>query len=97
MVFIKDNSIIIECDCNTHSIKLVKGDENEYYLNEYVHTFYSKQDKTFFNKLKFKLKYIWYILRGKDYLLEEVCLTHKDMTEIIDGVKAIMNFKNDEE
>ena len=99
MVHYEDSqdSIFIECNCYTHGIKLTKGeivdDVYEYYISFFVNNYMAKQDKTFWNKLKFKLKYIWYILIGKDYILDEISLDEYDFKKLRDGINTLADKK----
>lgn len=74
----KDNikeysDIIIPCDCGC-SIVTIGRDEDFAYIQFYVNSFYAKQDG-YWKTFKRRLKMIWYIIRGKDYLFEDVSIS----------------------
>lgn len=80
--------IIMPCDCGCSSIH-INRDEDSAYISFYLNAFYAKQDG-YFKTLTRRLKMIWYIIRGKDYLFEDVSLTIdkykklvKDMNKLI--------------
>lgn len=95
MVNYTDNKMTIECDCGTHLVRVEKLDKNEYYVSIFEDTFYSKQNKGIWKKIKYKAKYIWHILVGKEYRLEQLCLTDKDMEELTRSIILLRSLDSD--
>ena len=98
MIFVnedKDTSVIIaNCDCGCDEaihFKRYKIDTNtppDYYITLSESMFYSKQDGIF--KLIWnRLKRAWRALRGKEYLLCDVCITEEDIDKLIKALKEI--------
>ena len=77
--------IIIKCDCGAEAIEISSSDinetEKEYYIYTIMKTWYTKQ-YSFTDRFKEKLKMIWYILIGKDYLLTEIILSEEEFKEL---------------
>lgn len=86
--------IIVQCQCNTHSFHIVTFDDDpEYYFELWTQNFYGNRNRSLFSRMKSKLKFIWCIIRGKEYRLTEFCLTDKDINELIFNLQNIKNHK----
>ena len=99
MVVQNKREILVECDCGLEILRIIKYQDEyteEYYIEVCEPHFYSKQDKTFWQKLKHKTKYIWYILLGKEYKLEQIVLNRKHIEQLIDALNKLKNYKEDE-
>lgn len=70
---------ILKCACGSEIIEFDKPFGNEKYINisMYASCFYSQQNNLF-DKLKSKLKMIWYAITGKEFHLYEICLEYED-------------------
>lgn len=87
---ISTNILYVECECGTHLVEFISDeDDTEVYINFYTDNFYSKQTESFFSRWKSKIKYIWYVLKGRQYVLEEIVIDKKDINLLIDGLKKI--------
>ena len=94
MVFKTSEQILVECECGIETMKVTKYKEQETELEEYYieflqSHFYSKQEKRLGYKLKYKLKYIWYILTGKEYLLEQIVLSKYNVEQLIQALQEL--------
>lgn len=100
MVFYNENEsekiAIVECACGTHGIKVMRvlGD-NEIYISPYTDNFYSKQH-SFLKNIWLKIKRIGQIIAGKEYELEEIVLTDKDITEFDKALHEIRKVDENE-
>ena len=65
--------IVIPCDCGC-SMVTIGRDKDSAYIQFYTNSFYAKQDG-YWRTFKRRLKMIWYIIRGKDYLFEDVSIS----------------------
>lgn len=94
-----------ECSCGCSTLKIEKienfTDEEiidlnlpqekqyDYSFQFYVSKFYSRQEG-FVSTIKRRLKLLWYIIRGKDYLLEDLIFNEKQVKELIKGLENII-------
>ena len=87
------NRIDIECDDGCGMLRLERDDWDELpivYLQYYVPAFYAKQDgilRTIWNRIKL----IWHIAIGKEYLLYEVLVEGNDVPEFEDGLRKFLD------
>lgn len=66
---------IASCTCGCHLIRFEKWtDDDDSFMEVYENSFYSKQD----SKVNSYLKRLWSAIRGKEYLLFEIVLSHED-------------------
>lgn len=88
-----DNSekkVYIECSCGTHGIRLSHFEDDDYlYLAIFSQNFYNKQKDPFFIRLGKKIKFIWSIIRGKEYLLEEFILKQEDVNQLLTSLNEV--------
>lgn len=96
MVTITGNKVNVECECQEHILRISKMDFGEYAISVLTDNFSAKQDKKFFAKLKYKLKYIWYILIGREYVLDEIIITEKDYDEFMRAGKILQALNIDD-
>lgn len=98
------NRIETECSCGCSTLRIEKienfTDEEvvqlnlpqekqyDYSFQFYISNFYSKQDGIF-SIIKRRLKLIWYIIRGKEYLFEDLNFTEDQVKELIKNLKDI--------
>ena len=82
--------VFVECECGTHLIEFLGfEDDTEAYINFYTDNFYGKQKENIFKRIYTKLKRIWYIMRDRQYVFEEIVIAQKDIDEIIKGLQQI--------
>ena len=91
---------IIECDCHSHSIQLDRIDsldgkwDGEIYVSFWTDTFGLK--KSFFHRLRTKLKKIWNTIIGRDYRIDqEIVLTKEDIQNVIQELTKIVEDKGE--
>ena len=66
---------LASCTCGCHLIKFEKWtDDDDAFMQVYENSFYSKQD----SKTSAYLKRLWSAIRGKEYLLYKIVLSHED-------------------
>jgi hypothetical protein len=88
-----ENKFLVGCDCGCNAILISKFDENndspEYDLDLVAFLVYYSREKrkSVFTNLSEKLKMIWYIARGKDYLLYETVFDSKDWKRFKEFIK----------
>ena len=88
------DEIIVQCACNTHSFHIVTFDDDpEYYFELWTQAFYEDKNMSLFNRIKKRLKIIWFAITGKEYQLTEFCLTDKDIDNLIQGLQEVKNDK----
>jgi len=72
--------IHVDCSCGCTMLEISQWQEErevgEAYISQYIPSFYSLQ-RPGWNKFKDAVKIIWYIIRGKEYLLYDIALTEK--------------------
>jgi len=72
--------IHVDCNCGCTMLEISQWQEKEevgeVYISQYIPSFYALQ-KPGWNKFKDIVKMIWYIIRGKEYLLYDIALTEK--------------------
>lgn len=74
---------IASCTCGCHLIKFEKWtDDDDAFMQVYENNFYSKQD----SKISAYLKRLWSAIRGKEYLLYEIVLSHEDTIGLINAL-----------
>ena len=79
----KELLVDCSCGCNEGLRISIKKDEDGYaYLSYVSGNFYNGQGSTFARKLK----KIWRILRGKDYVYSEICMTEAEFEEFKDYI-----------
>lgn len=100
----KINQIETSCSCGCTTLKIVKNEnytdkeieENnldkdiqyDYSFIFLVDKFTSKQEGVF-SIIKRRLKLAWYAIRGKEYLLEDMVFTQKQINELIKELQEI--------
>ena len=88
----KKRDTYIGCSCGTHGIKLTFFDDEDcLYLSIFSDNFYNKQKDTFYIRWKKKIKFIWSIIRGKEYLLEEFVLEQEDIELLLNSLNKVKN------
>ena len=89
----EENSIIVECECSTHSMKITSFEEDsEVCISMFKDNFYGKQNsivKIILNRIKLA----WRMLRGKEYYLEEIIIDKKDLTKLINTLQKMKEVK----
>lgn len=98
MVFKTSKEILVECECGLETMRVIKYKEQdtdieEYYVEFLAPHFYTKQEKLFWQKIKFKIKYIWYILTGKDYLMEQIVLDRYNVEQLIQALQELKDLE----
>jgi len=76
----EEKRFFIPCDCGCNIMEFDYFDEEEMFISNYVSTFYEKQDQIFGNILR-RIKFIWFILRGKEFHLYEVVIRKEQLQE----------------
>lgn len=67
---------IVSCTCGCHLIRFKKWtDDDDSFMEVYENSFYSKQD----SKIRSYFKRLWSAIRGKEYRLFEIVLSHEDI------------------
>lgn len=84
---LKINKIEVYSDEELERLKLGKSNKYEYSLQYLTDTFSSKQHGLIYT-IKHRIKLIWNIVRGKEYLLEEILLD-QDQIDIL--IKKLSN------
>jgi len=78
--------IMLDCSCGCCEgirIRIDKFDENSYSFLSYTNSsFYRGQNESFWSVFKKKIKKIWCIIRNKDCVYSELCLTKSDIAEL---------------
>lgn len=96
MVAQHKEEILVDCDCKREIVRIIKYKDEyseEYYIEVCEPHFYSKQDKGFWQKIKFKIKYIWYILIGREYVIEQIVLSKDHIEQLIEALKLLKDYK----
>lgn len=83
----KEKRVIVECECGCSVLRFVKDEDGYIYVESYSSLFYERQESAF-SILKKKLKFIWFILIGKEFSLYDLVITGK---EDVDNFKKQMN------
>ena len=79
----KELLVDCSCGCNEGLRLSLRGDEDSYmYLSLVSGNFYRDQKSGAFHSIGRKLKKIWRIIRGKDYIYSEICLTKSELDEL---------------
>ena len=86
----KDEKIIIvNCDCGCDDeIHIRRYEDNDYYITIGASKFYTEQ-VGILGKIKQRLQHIWCAIRGKEYLLCDICLTEEHIDELIEKLKEV--------
>ena len=85
VLYSKDNKdLFIDCNCTCGEgvrIRVVEKDDY-FFLMSYVNNSFSiEQEQSCWKVFCKKIKKIWYIIRGKDYLYSEICMTKDEFEE----------------
>lgn len=86
--------VINTCDCGCGSelhIQKFKDDcieDTEYFLSLHSSKWFEEQ-VGIFEKIGIRLKRIWYILRGKDYLFMDICMSSSDFNKFIESLQTL--------
>ncbi|WP_299996761.1 hypothetical protein [uncultured Clostridium sp.] len=99
------NKIETECSCGCstlriekienftdeelHNLNLPREKQFDYSFQFYISKFYSKQEGIF-SIIKRRLKLIWYIIRGKEYLLEDLNFTEDQVKELTRNLQDVI-------
>lgn len=77
--------VTLPCDANDHILKVECFEDLEvdplYYFNIYIDAYYAGQI-SIFRKLKERANIIWHVLRGREYLFEEIVVTKEHAQEL---------------
>ena len=94
---VKDSSgrnAFVDCHCGCDSGLRIRVDKedmaNLYAVITYTCSHYYANQEGCFSRLKLKLQKIWAIIRNKDYVYSEVCMTkqeYQDFKKIINEVE----------
>lgn len=76
----KYEEITVPCDCGCSMLHISRDKDNAY-LAFYLNAFYSKQEG-YWKTFKRRIKMIWYIIRGKDYMFEDVSISIKTFKQL---------------
>ncbi len=86
-----DKEISIKCNCGHGEIKIMK-----WFWDEHIQYFVSYWEPVYYNKhphiwedFKERMKYIWMIIRGKDYQLFEVTLQEDQYLDFVEKVTKL--------
>ena len=101
------DTVILRCDCVGRCELEVEKQKGDYYIkvsadgkeaekapDEYFITFKLKaRDNTLniFEALKLKLKKIWYVIRGKDYLYYDIEVDANAMKQYVEALNKMVN------
>lgn len=83
--------VIVNCNCGCEEeihIKRFDDDNEEYYLSIHESKFSSKQNGLW-RTFKERIKSIWRIIRGKEYLLCDIVLTKSELNELVEKLIKI--------
>ena len=93
-MIVKDSSgrnAFVDCHCGCDSGLRIRVDKedmaNLYAVITYTCSYYYANQGGCFSRLKLKLQKIWAIIRNKDYVYSEVCMTKEEYQDF----KAIIN------
>lgn len=97
------DNVVLRCDCADRcelEVERVEGDyintsetEKMKMPDEYYIVFKSKaryETLNMFEALKTKLKKIWYIIRGKDYIYYDIEVDDKAMRSFVNGLQKLI-------
>ena len=88
MAVMRSNSgkeLYLDCSCGCDAglkFKLGKFDENYLYITLSSGNYYKEQDLGVLRVIGLKLKKIWRIIRGRDYVYSELCLSREELSEL---------------
>ena len=84
---------IASCTCGCHLIRFEKWtDDDDAFMEVYENSFYSKQD----GKIRSYFERLWSSIRGKEYRLFEIVLSHDDIIGLRNTlVEATISSNND--
>lgn len=96
MVFVNSNkdekTLIVTCNCHCgqefHISKFLDSNNPDYSFSSHSNNWYNEQDKLF-STIKKRLKRMWFALRGKDYLYQDVCMTKEEFDEFVDKLEEL--------
>ena len=88
-----ESNLIVDCCCGCDEglrIRVDKDDSENYMIVSYTSgNFYKLQNLTMFKALALKLKKIWRIIRSKDFIYSEICMTKTDFEEFKEYINSI--------
>lgn len=91
-----EDTIIVDCKCGTHLIKITSfNNEPEVYIGMWSSNFCTKQKAPLFSRIWDRLKLIWFVISGKEYLLEEIILDKNDVAHLEEALKQILENKQE--
>ena len=81
----KDIKLKLECDCGCLSeLVITKFDEdNEVYTIGNKISGYNSAQEGFWWIIKHRLKFIWFILSGKEYFLYDIIVQKRDLVQFL--------------
>lgn len=95
MVFYNENEtekmVIDTCNCGCGSvfhITRTTDDPEEYYISLHSSNWYSESTSAW-DKFKTKMKRLWCVLRNKEYLYMDVCLTPQEFKEFTQKLEEL--------
>ena len=77
--------LFVDCSCGCEmglKLKLGKFEDQYVFLSFVSGNFYKEQGYSIFGVIGSKLKKIWRIIRGKDYVYSDICLSRGDLDEL---------------
>lgn len=87
---LKIEEIEVYTDDEIQILQLPKSKKYDYSLQILINTFYSKQ-RGILRTIKERIKLIWYILLGKDYLLNDIILSKDQADEFNKSLQNLLN------
>lgn len=101
------DKVILKCECideceievNKYTDEIVTGnkDGRTLTMNDYSIVFKTKNRNNILNvseAFMTKLRKIWHVIKGKDYMYYDVCLDEKAMKKFIESLQNLVDGKN---
>jgi len=77
----ENKMITVKCECGCSLLKIEKFDDDLFFLSHYYSSFYNKQ-APIFNRMTEKIKMVWFIITGRDYVLYEIALGRENTIKL---------------
>jgi hypothetical protein len=85
------NDFELRCDCGCGKLQFTRWEDDKdfaLFIEYFYPMFYAKQ-QNIFSVLVERLKFVWFILRGKEYSLYDLVLTEDDLKRFKEWVASL--------
>lgn len=82
--------VILNCDCGCHQgINITYDADLKYYYIDVVCGAFTERQKGLFRTIRERIKAAWFMLRGKEYRLCDICVTKEQVIELKKAINEI--------